>query len=68
MAVCGGNNIIISPRDKLLLPTIGSLPLLMVYYVTYGNTYIVLPHPLDTLIGASAIDLGKLAPEGPGSI
>lgn len=47
-------------RDKLLLPTIGSLPLLMVYYVTYGNTYIVLPHPLDTMIGATSINLGVL--------
>lgn len=36
-------------RHKLVLPTIASLPILMVYYVTYGNTNIVMPFPVPQL-------------------
>lgn len=38
-------------RHKLLLPTIASLPLLMVYLVNGGSTTIVLPHPVRFLLG-----------------
>ena len=47
-------------RHKILIPTIASLPILMVYYSTYGNTYIILPHPLPSIIGMQAVDLGRL--------
>ncbi|XP_029166316.1 UDP-N-acetylglucosamine--dolichyl-phosphate N-acetylglucosaminephosphotransferase isoform X2 [Nylanderia fulva] len=33
-------------RHKLLLPTIASLPLLMVYYVNFNSTVIIIPKPL----------------------
>ncbi|RHZ64107.1 hypothetical protein Glove_326g188 [Diversispora epigaea] len=46
-------------RYKLLLPTIASIPLLMVYYVNFGETHIVLPIPLRFLFGGY-IDLGYL--------
>ncbi|XP_064471237.1 UDP-N-acetylglucosamine--dolichyl-phosphate N-acetylglucosaminephosphotransferase-like isoform X1 [Ornithodoros turicata] len=38
-------------RDKLLLPTLASLPLLVVYYVTFNNTTVIVPKPLRFLIG-----------------
>ncbi|XP_067127168.1 UDP-N-acetylglucosamine--dolichyl-phosphate N-acetylglucosaminephosphotransferase [Centruroides vittatus] len=38
-------------RHKLLLPTMASLPLLMVYYVTFNNTTVLLPKPLHWLFG-----------------
>ena len=38
-------------RHKLLLPTIASLPLLMVYLVNGGSTTIVLPRPVRFLTG-----------------
>lgn len=44
-------------RHKLLLPTIASLPLLMVYFATYNSTTIVVPRPLVSLIG-STLNLG----------
>ncbi|CAG8497839.1 3385_t:CDS:2 [Ambispora gerdemannii] len=44
-------------RYKLLLPTIASIPLLMVYYVNFGVTYIVVPIPLRFLFGR-IVDLG----------
>lgn len=40
-------------RTKLLLPTIASLPLLMVYAVTYNNTTIIIPKPLRDIFGYS---------------
>ncbi|CAG2168263.1 unnamed protein product, partial [Oppiella nova] len=40
-------------RTKLLLPTIATLPLLMVYGVTYNNTTVVVPNPLRHLLGYS---------------
>ena len=45
-------------RHKLLLPTIASLPLLMVYFVTFDLTIIIVPGPLRPLLGES-IDIGK---------
>ncbi|XP_053307957.1 UDP-N-acetylglucosamine--dolichyl-phosphate N-acetylglucosaminephosphotransferase [Spea bombifrons] len=46
-------------RHKLLLPTAASLPLLMVYFTTFGNTTIVVPKPFRPLLGLH-VDLGLL--------
>ncbi|XP_063798715.1 UDP-N-acetylglucosamine--dolichyl-phosphate N-acetylglucosaminephosphotransferase [Pseudophryne corroboree] len=46
-------------RHKLLLPTAASLPLLMVYFTTFGNTTIVVPKPFRPLLGLH-VDLGIL--------
>lgn len=46
-------------RHKLLLPTIASLPLLMVYYVNFNSTTIVLPGIVHSLIGTT-INIGFL--------
>lgn len=46
-------------RHKLLLPTIASLPLLMVYFTNFGNTVIVVPKPFRVLLGLH-LDLGEL--------
>lgn len=43
-------------RHKLLLPTIASLPLLMVYYVNFNSTLIIVPKPLRPWFGFS-VDL-----------
>ncbi|XP_011860768.1 PREDICTED: UDP-N-acetylglucosamine--dolichyl-phosphate N-acetylglucosaminephosphotransferase [Vollenhovia emeryi] len=40
-------------RHKLLLPTIASLPLLMVYYVNFNSTIIIVPKPLRAWLGFS---------------
>lgn len=44
-------------RHKLLLPMVASLPMLMVYYVTYDLTTIIVPMPLRPLLGYD-LDLG----------
>lgn len=46
-------------RHKLLLPSMASLPLLMVYYVTSNRTEIMVPTLLRGLLGSS-IQLGLL--------
>ena len=46
-------------RDKLVLPTIASLPLLMVYFATFNSTVIIVPEPARFLFGYS-LDLGLL--------
>ncbi|XP_069470483.1 UDP-N-acetylglucosamine--dolichyl-phosphate N-acetylglucosaminephosphotransferase [Ambystoma mexicanum] len=46
-------------RHKLLLPTMASLPLLMVYFTNFGNTTIVVPKPFRMLLGMH-LDLGLL--------
>lgn len=46
-------------RDKLILPTMASLPLLMVYFVNIGITTIIVPKPLRFLFGFD-VDLGML--------
>ena len=43
-------------RHKLLLPTIASLPLLMVYYINFNSTLIIVPKPLRHWFGFS-VDL-----------
>lgn len=44
-------------RHKLLLPTIASLPLLMVYYVNFNATTIILPNFVRGFLGSS-LDIG----------
>lgn len=46
-------------RHKLLLPTIASLPLLMVYFVNFNSTTIIVPKPFRSLLGFS-VDIGIL--------
>ncbi|XP_071842308.1 UDP-N-acetylglucosamine--dolichyl-phosphate N-acetylglucosaminephosphotransferase-like isoform X1 [Apostichopus japonicus] len=46
-------------RHKLLLPTMATLPLLMVYLVNFGSTTIIVPKPLQGLLGP-ALNLGLL--------
>ena len=38
-------------RHKVLLPSLASLPLLMVYLVNVGSTTIIVPKPLRLLFG-----------------
>ena len=47
-------------RHKVLLPTIASLPLLMVYWVNGGSTIIILPKPVRFLLGFQ-LNLGEKA-------
>ncbi|KAK0178204.1 hypothetical protein PV328_002177 [Microctonus aethiopoides] len=46
-------------RHKILLPTIASLPLLMVYYVNFNSTLIIIPKPFRVWFGLS-VDLGLI--------
>lgn len=46
-------------RDKLILPTVASLPLLMVYFATFNSTTIIVPYPLRSIFGY-ALNLGVL--------
>ncbi|KAI8822883.1 UDP-N-acetylglucosamine--dolichyl-phosphate N-acetylglucosaminephosphotransferase-like protein [Fimicolochytrium jonesii] len=45
-------------RVKIWMPLISSMPLLMVYAVTYGGTDVVVPVPLRALIGSKLLPLG----------
>jgi len=46
-------------RHKLLLPTIASLPLLVVYYINFNSTTIIVPKPFRDILGTS-VNLGLL--------
>ncbi|KAF9411360.1 UDP-N-acetylglucosamine--dolichyl-phosphate N-acetylglucosaminephosphotransferase [Entomortierella beljakovae] len=46
-------------RFKMPLPAVASIPLLMVYWVNMGVTYIVVPIPLRPILG-HLVDLGVL--------
>ncbi|XP_076054971.1 alg7 dolichyl-phosphate N-acetylglucosaminephosphotransferase [Oratosquilla oratoria] len=46
-------------RYKVVFPTLASLPLLMVYYINFNSTTIVVPKPLRVYIGMTA-DIGPL--------
>ncbi|XP_071095089.1 UDP-N-acetylglucosamine--dolichyl-phosphate N-acetylglucosaminephosphotransferase-like [Haliotis cracherodii] len=46
-------------RHKLMLPTMASLPLLMVYFVNFNSTTIIVPKPLRMLVGYD-VNLGVL--------
>lgn len=45
-------------KYKLILPTVASLPLLVVYYVTFNSTTVIVPKPFRFWLGYS-VDLGK---------
>ncbi|KAJ2813529.1 tunicamycin resistance protein [Coemansia furcata] len=47
-------------RFKLLLPTIASIPVLIVYYVGYGVTHVAVPVFMRPLLGTHIVDLGTL--------
>lgn len=46
-------------RHKFFIPAFASIPLLVVYYVDYGITYVVVPTPLRSYLG-ELVDLGWL--------
>ncbi|XP_017025994.1 UDP-N-acetylglucosamine--dolichyl-phosphate N-acetylglucosaminephosphotransferase [Drosophila kikkawai] len=46
-------------RHKLLLPTIATLPLLMVYYVNYNSTTVIMPNFARAIFGTS-LNIGVL--------
>ncbi|KAI9364851.1 glycosyl transferase family 4-domain-containing protein [Zopfochytrium polystomum] len=45
-------------RVKIWMPLIASIPLLMVYFVTYNGTHMVVPVALRAFVGAKIVDLG----------
>ncbi|XP_075226071.1 alg7 dolichyl-phosphate N-acetylglucosaminephosphotransferase [Lycorma delicatula] len=45
-------------RYKLLFPSVASLPILMVYFVNFNSTTIVIPNPFKYWLGFSSINLG----------
>ncbi|KAJ1733670.1 tunicamycin resistance protein [Coemansia biformis] len=47
-------------RFKLLLPTVASIPILVVYYVGHGVTHVVVPAFMRSWLGTNAVDLGVL--------
>ncbi|KAJ1942332.1 tunicamycin resistance protein [Kickxella alabastrina] len=47
-------------RFKLLLPTIASIPILIVYYVGYGVTHVMVPVFMRPWLGTHIVDLGTL--------
>ncbi|XP_067947715.1 UDP-N-acetylglucosamine--dolichyl-phosphate N-acetylglucosaminephosphotransferase-like [Watersipora subatra] len=46
-------------RHKLWLPTMASLPLLMIYFISFHHTIIIIPKPFRDMFGFS-LDLGVL--------
>ncbi|XP_055635140.1 UDP-N-acetylglucosamine--dolichyl-phosphate N-acetylglucosaminephosphotransferase [Toxorhynchites rutilus septentrionalis] len=46
-------------RDKLYLPTVASLPLLMVYYTNFNSTTIIMPRFVASFVGTS-LNIGIL--------
>ncbi|KAL4761982.1 UDP-N-acetylglucosamine--dolichyl-phosphate N-acetylglucosaminephosphotransferase [Aspergillus foveolatus] len=46
-------------RHKVLIPAFGAIPMLMVYFVDFGVTHVVVPVPLRPYLGAF-LDLGFL--------
>lgn len=47
-------------RDKIVLTMLASLPLLMVYHARGGPTAVLLPVPLQTMLGIRVVELGVL--------
>ncbi|KAI8805043.1 glycosyl transferase family 4-domain-containing protein [Cladochytrium replicatum] len=45
-------------RVKIWFPAFASVPLLMVYFVTYKITHVIVPPALRNIFGAAIIDLG----------
>ena len=46
-------------RHKVLIPAVASMPMLAVYYLTYGVTHVVVPVQLEAYLG-TMVDLGWL--------
>lgn len=46
-------------RHKILIPAFASIPILIVYFVDFGVTKIVVPTPLRSFLG-ELLDLGQL--------
>ncbi|PTU19384.1 hypothetical protein P175DRAFT_0502925 [Aspergillus ochraceoroseus IBT 24754] len=46
-------------RHKVLIPAFGAIPMLIVYFVDFGVTHVVVPVPLQRYLG-SFVDLGFL--------
>jgi UDP-N-acetylglucosamine--dolichyl-phosphate N-acetylglucosaminephosphotransferase len=46
-------------RHKVLIPAFGAIPMLIVYFVDFGVTHVVVPVPLQPYLGAF-VDLGWL--------
>ncbi|KAJ9065220.1 tunicamycin resistance protein, variant 3 [Entomophthora muscae] len=46
-------------RHKVLMPAVAAVPLLIVYYISAGVTYVVVPFPLNRFI-SGLLDLGFL--------
>jgi UDP-N-acetylglucosamine--dolichyl-phosphate N-acetylglucosaminephosphotransferase len=45
-------------RVKIWFPLIASIPLLMVYYVTFGKTDVLIPLPMRWVFSGQIINLG----------
>ncbi|KAL4979949.1 glycosyl transferase family 4-domain-containing protein [Aspergillus desertorum] len=46
-------------RHKVLIPAFGAIPMLMIYFVDFGVTHVVVPVPLQPYLGPF-LDLGSL--------
>lgn len=46
-------------RHKVLMPAFGAIPMLIVYFVDFGVTYVIVPVPLQPYLG-EFVDLGWL--------
>lgn len=47
-------------RHKILIPAFASIPMLIVYFVDFGVTHIVIPIPLRQYFG-ELLDLGMIS-------
>lgn len=47
-------------RHKFFLPAVAAIPLLIVYYVDFGVTYVLVPQFLQKYVHFTSIDLGAL--------
>jgi UDP-N-acetylglucosamine--dolichyl-phosphate N-acetylglucosaminephosphotransferase len=45
-------------RYKVILPSVAIVPVLIVYYVVFGTTHVIVPFPLKPYMG-SIVDLGE---------
>merc|ERR1719456_47859 len=45
-------------RHKLILPSVATLPLLMVYFAEIGVTSVMMPQPFDSWLGITLLNLG----------
>ena len=44
-------------RHKLFLPAIAAIPMLVMYYIDFGVTNVVVPLPLQIYLGHQLVDL-----------